>query len=166
MFGNEKIKDITLYYAVTDKITIKDYDKIVSNYIQYYNFRARRCKAGFYCLTVIKLLIISFIPIFDAMEIFDKIHWGITAFSSGIFFVESILEMCRVREKWILYRDTFNKLISVQRYFMGSTIKEIDENRLNYIGLVEDIIGEEAKNWYEIIKKTIQGEKADNNEVK
>ena len=45
-------------------------------------------------------------------------------------------------------------------------IKEIDENRLNYIGLVEDIIGEEAKNWYEIIKKTIQGEKADNNEVK
>ena len=47
MFGNEKIKDITLYYAVTDKITIKDYDKIVSNYIQYYNFRARRCKAGF-----------------------------------------------------------------------------------------------------------------------
>ncbi len=65
-----------------------------------------------------------------------------------------------------MYRDTCNKLISVQRYFMGSTIKEIDENRLNYIGLVEDIIGEEAKNWYEIIKKTIQGEKADNNEVK
>lgn len=153
MFGDKKIKNIDLYYFSTDKRNVEDYDHIVSNYIKYYHFRARRCKVGFYFWSVMKLCLIALMPVIQAINSFENSSWIIPVCTSGLFLIESILEIWRFKEKWILYRDTCNRLTSIQRQFMGSTAEGIDDERLIYIGLVESLIEEEVRNWYEMSQK-------------
>lgn len=159
MFGCSKIKDIDLYYYNADKMDIKEYDRIVSDYIKYYHFRADRCKRGFYFCTVLKLMLIAILPIIQAAELLETLPWCIAAFSSGIFLIESILELWRFREKWILYRSTCNSLISVQRQFMGKGAEGVNEKRQEYIDIVEGIIGEEGNAWGKMVRETKEGKK-------
>lgn len=152
MFGCDKIKDIDLYYYNADRMDIKEYDRIVSAYIRYYHLRANRCKFGFYLWTILKLVLVAVLPVIQAVKLLDEFPWFVTAFSSGIFLIESILELWRFREKWILYRSTCNSLISVQRQFMGKNVEGTNERRREYIEIVEGIIGEEGKTWGEMTK--------------
>lgn len=148
---DEKLKDIELYYYL-DKTNIEDYDQIVSSYIKYYHFRARKCKNSFYFWSMLKLLMVAVLPVIQSAGLLENLPWVVVAFSSGIFLIESILELWRFREKWILYRSTCNSLLSVQRCFMSSQEDGINEKRLEYIKIVESIIGEEARTWNDIAK--------------
>ena len=129
----------------------KDYEEVVLAYIEYYHVRARRCKCGFYIFSVIKIVLIGMLPVLQAAGIVNSIPWIIAIFSSGILITESILELWRLKEKWILYRSTCNRLMTVQRQDVGkreNSGKEMEE----YIAAVEAIISGEGDKWIEVSK--------------
>ncbi|MEY8483887.1 DUF4231 domain-containing protein [Lachnospiraceae bacterium 48-21] len=129
----------------------KDYEEVVLAYIEYYHVRARRCKCGFYIFSVIKIVLIGMLPVLQAAGIVNSIPWIIAIFSSGILITESILELWRLKEKWILYRSTCNRLMTVQRQYVGkreNSGKEMEE----YIAAVEAIISGEGDKWIEVSK--------------
>lgn len=127
----------------------KDYEDAVLAYIEYYHVRARRCKCGFYIFSVIKTILIGMLPVLQAAGIVNSIPWIIAAFSSGILITESILGLWRLKEKWILYRSACNRLMTVQRRYVGkrgNSGKEMKE----YIEAVEAIISGEGDKWIEV----------------
>lgn len=132
------------------------YDDIVQAYIIYYHKRATRCKWEYYVMNTIKLVGIALIPVLQAIGILDQYAWTVTGLSAIVLFVESFMEMTRFREKWLMYRNTCNQLLSIQRQNAMHTYKEEDEKyeaRLQYVQAVEELVGDEAKQWYAVNKK-------------
>lgn len=151
------MEDIGLYYYNTCENSIEEYDRVVKSYIKYYHLRARRCKRGFYFWSVLKLILLAIMPVLQAAGVLVSITYLVAAISSGILLIESILELWRFREKWVLYRSTCNQLMSIQRFFMESRANDVDKKRLEYVEAVEAIIGDEARSWREISKDVKKG---------
>ncbi len=77
----------------------------------------------------------------------------VTGLSVIVLFVESFMEMTRFREKWLMYRNTCNQLLSIQRQNAMHTYKEEDEKceaRLQYVQAVEKFVGYEPNQWYAV----------------
>lgn len=129
-----------------------EYDRIVSIYIKYYHMRAKKCKMLFYTGSVIKLGLLGVIPVFQVTGTFTKSPGLLTVLSSGAVFVEGCMVLFRLQEKWILYRNTCNRLLSVQRQYNGTRDREPDSQMLEYIAAVEEIIGDEARQWMEMVR--------------
>lgn len=140
------------YYCNSRDRDIKEYDKVVSSYITYYHVRASRCKYTFYIFSLIKLVLLACLPIFQAAKLLEEMPWFIQIFSSIIFIIESALEILRLKEKWILYRSTCNNLMSIQRQYAGIGKRNWDERTLDYINAVEEVINGEARQWVELSK--------------
>ena len=51
----------------------------------------------------------------QVIGILDQYAWTVTGLSPIVLFVESFMEMTRFREKWLMYRNTCNQLLSIQR---------------------------------------------------
>lgn len=131
-----------------------DYDKVVQQYIVYYHRRAVRCKWEYYILNTIKFIIIAGLPVFQVVGIADKFKWSVTAASSAILLLESFTGMVHFKDKWILYRNTCNQLMSIQRKHYFYEEDKIDDCILQYMQEVESVIGEEAKIWYDTSSKS------------
>ncbi len=151
MWGNRGKGAMLRYCCNGERGATKDYEEAVLAYIEYYHVRALRCKCGFYIFNVIKIILIGMLPVLQAAGVVNSIPWIIAAFSSGILITESILELWRFKEKWILYRSTCNRLMTVQRQYAGkwgNSGKEMEE----YIAEVEAIISGEGNKWIEVSK--------------
>lgn len=60
------------------------------------------------------------------------------------------------QRKWLMYRNTCNQLLSIQRQNAMHTYRKEDEKyeaRLQYVQAVEELVGDEAKQWYAVNKK-------------
>ena len=154
-------KDKIQKYCYGGEENGRDYDQIVLTYIEYYHLKAQRYKRGFYMFSLIKIIMIGILPVLQIAGISTSVPWVITAFSSGIIVVESITELWRLREKWILYRNTCNRLMTVQRQYMRSRGKGNKRMR-KYIEAVEAVINEEGNGWSKI-SKDIKGCRTDGN---
>lgn len=84
------------------------------------------------------------------MGIVEKMPWLVAVFSLGILFIESVLEVWRLKDKWILYRSTCNNLMSIQRQYAGIGKKKLDARTIDYINVVEAVINGESGQWIEL----------------
>lgn len=134
---------------------------MVTSYIEYYHMRARGCKAAFYTTNIMKFLLLGLIPVLQVAKLFEGSSWVLTAITSGIVFIESIQELFRMKDKWVLYRDSCNKLLSLQRRFLGGGGTQSEEERKQYISDVERLIGEEAGLWLGMAKEEKKKENAE-----
>lgn len=150
--GSEFEHDIKRYICKSETNDNINYNEVVESYIMYYHFKARRCKIWCYTLSGLKYLLLGLLPFFQVWELTEQKAWIIVLCSSAVFFIESFSELCRLKEKWILSRNTCNKLLSVQRQFIGGRGRDCNSEEMQYIRIVENVIGEEAKEWAEISK--------------
>lgn len=92
----------------------------------------------------------------QAIGMLDQYAWTVTGLSAIVLFVEPFMEMTRFREKWLMYRNTCNQLLSIQRQNAMHTYRKEDEKyeaRLQCVQAVEELVGDEAKQWYAVNKK-------------
>lgn len=150
MGSESKAKKIGSYCYSLDNYTEEEYDEIVLKYIKYYHTRARNCKWAYYIGTTLKFIILACIPVVQATKLSRICPVVIIVLSSFVMLSESLLGMTRVHEKWILYRDMCNRLMSLQRKYHACRLTDrVDENRFSYIDAVEGLICEEARKWVE-----------------
>lgn len=153
--------DIEKYICKNVSGTQTEYDKVVAAYIIYYNSRSMRCKWSFYVISLMKLILLGMIPVLQTMGAAISFPWLVTSFSSGIIFLEAVQELFRLKEKWILYRNTCNSLLSVQRQYTGASQVKFDSKTIEYIAAIEEIIGEEARQWLEMSRERKQNQNID-----
>ena len=85
------------------------YEEIVQAYIEYYHKRASRCKWFYYSLNILKIGLVVSIPVLQSIDLTKNCAWILALVSALILFVESILELTRVLEKWTLYSGSVVK---------------------------------------------------------
>lgn len=158
--GKHEKGEMWQYCCDGGKYEMKDYEQTVLAYIEYYHVRAKRCKFGFYIFSLVKIILIGMLPVLQAAGVVDNISWIIAAFSSGILITESVMELWRLKEKWILYRSTCNHLMTIQRQYAGKFGNSREEMEA-YIEAVETIISGEGNKWIEVSKDRKQD--GDNN---
>lgn len=124
------------------------YEEIVQAYIEYYHKRASRCKWFYYSLNILKIGLVVSIPVLQSIDLTKNCAWILALVSALILFVESILELTRVLEKWTLSRDACNKLLSIQRRYAIRSNQEVTDEQIGYMEAVEDAVGDEARKWY------------------
>ena len=146
------MNDMNQYCCGTRDRNIIEYDHTVFAYIQYYHIRARRCKNWYYMFSFAKVILVGMIPVLQAMSMIEKYPWVLAAFSSGILVLESAVELFKLKEKWRLYRNTCNQLMTVQRKYASGCWENINKEAKEYIEDVEAIINGEAGMWMEISK--------------
>ena len=91
----------------------------------------------------------------QAIGMLDQYAWTVTGLSAKkktktkqsaiVLFVEPFMEMTRFREKWLMYRNTCNQLLSIQRQNAMHTYRKEDEKyeaRLQYVQAVEELVGD------------------------
>lgn len=142
-----------------------EYKKIVENYIQYYHLRAKRCKHTYYILNIFKFLTLAIIPVVQVADSDNTFIWIATLGASICLFVESVLELLRVKDKWILYRKTDNVLISEQRMYVTGIGKYEDgianEKFMTFVYSIEALISNEARIWSDTVRG--KGNESENN---
>lgn len=153
---NKWMNDMSQYCCDDKDWNTIEYNKAVSAYIKYYHIRAKRCKYAYYVLSLIKIMLVGTLPVLQAVGIIDTCSWLVAAFSSGILILESTMELFKLRDKWRLYRNTCNQLMTVQRKYTGERVSifEAKTKAKEYIATAEAIINGEAGMWLEISKDT------------
>lgn len=143
-------KEVHQYYIRELNAEEQDYLGVVSNYIEYYNIRAFRCKWGFYGTSLIKILGLSSITFLKIMGK-DGVEFATmaAAVTTMCLAIEGIVALFKWQEKWILYRNTQNALMREDRQFTeGQGIYSNEEDRFSkFVETVEGIIDDEARKW-------------------
>lgn len=147
---------IAKYYIQKYDEAKDEYYNIVSNYIQYYDHRATRSKWEYYILNTVRLLAIASVPVVQVLDQQSAYTWVVVAVSSLCLFLESIMGLVKIKDKWILYRKTNNVLMSKQRnYAVEYQMAASDQQLLfrQFVIDVEEIIDEEARKWSETVMR-------------
>ncbi|XCP85341.1 DUF4231 domain-containing protein [Roseburia hominis] len=144
-----------LYFMKGHESTEEEYFEVVNNYIRYYARRAKRCKYQYYGFNIIKFIALAAIPIIQMIDVTADRPWIAAMASSICLLVESIMGMWRTREKWIIYRDTYNQLGREQRiYATGSGKYAEKEKRFHkFVMNIEALISDEARKWCEVVRE-------------
>lgn len=141
------------------KCTEDEYMEIVDNYIEYYCLRAHRCKIQYYTLNIIRLVALALVPVLEILNESIPFQWTTVLASSIAILMEGIIVLWRVRKKWALYRDTYNRLLRAQRKYMvkrKESNQNADENSKEFdefFELVESIIQSEGNQWKDTVNR-------------
>lgn len=152
-----------LYIMKKIDSTEQDYFEVVSNYINYYSRRAQRCKNQYYGANIVKFIALASIPVIQMTNIAISRPWIAGSASAVCLFVESIMALWRTREKWIMYRDSYNMLTNEQRQYAIGYGKYYGERKQfqEFVVNVEKIISDEARKWSETVRE--KKDEQDNN---
>lgn len=149
----------TYYYTAekpTEGTTEAGYLKIVKNYIRYYYKYAERYKWWYLCLSIIKFLILAMIPVSQTIDALTSFPWITASASSLCILLESVTELFRMKEKWILYRKAGNDLLREEREYVtgtnGYSNKSEKEKFEKFVENAENIISEEASKWNRLLQ--------------
>lgn len=158
--------DIKKYYFDKIDVSSDEYLQVVSNYIDYYHYRAWTCKWWFYGLNTVKLFALFSAVIIRLIKSGEDISAYVAASSAICLAIEGVLALYHLQEKWILYRNTNNALMSEVRFFAASEGEyQNQEERFGiFVEKVESIIGDEARKWNETVTEKNKKEKNQNNE--
>lgn len=144
-----------LYYIEAYPACETDYMNSLINYIEYYNYRSRNCKYFFYTLMIIKIVSFGVIPIMELAQLNGSSAIRISIVSFIGLLCETVQETFRLKEKWILYRNTGNRLMSEQRQYAVKKGKysDLEDTFQHFVENIENIIDDEARKWDETVKK-------------
>lgn len=150
-----KISEISRFYMKPSFNIEEDYRNVVANYIDYYERRARKCKYQYYILNVIKFIALASIPIIQAIPAVADFPWIVTTASAVCLLMESILGLWKSKDKWFIYQDTNNILMSEQRQYISCAgiYKEMECPFNTFVERVENLINDEARRWNETVMK-------------
>lgn len=141
-----------------EKMNKAEYFRIVHNYVQYYYERAGLYKIWYLGLNTTKLLFLAMIPVSQTFTQLSDLPWIAAGASSLCIFLESIMELFRMKEKWILYRKVGNDLMSEERQYAmkagGYQDEDEEKNFKLFVINTEHIICEEASSWKQMIQST------------
>lgn len=159
-------KDIKKYYFDKIDVDSDEYFQVVSNYIEYYHYRAWTCKGWFYGLNTVKLLALFSGVIMKLIKSEEDISVYMAASSAVCLAIEGVLALYHLQDKWILYRNTNNALMSEVRLFATSEgeYQEKEKRFSLFVEKVESIIGDEARKWNETVTEKNKKEKNQNNQ--
>lgn len=142
----------------------EQYLRIVTNYIQYYGVRSRRCKYQYYTLSIIKFTAVGLVPVLQKMEElswFAEMAWTVSAASALCLLMEAVIGLMKLRSKWTLYRNTYNALLSVERKYLLKRAAGMDSKQFEeFVNQVESIISVEADKWKETVSRKESDEKS------
>ena len=164
----EKLKtEIDRYYTTNLNDEEAEYLKIVSNYIEYYNYRAWTCKWLFYGFSCVKIVALAGVTFVNALNVVNDISVIAVLSTTLCLVIEGMLALFRLQEKWILYRNTDNVLLSeVRQYISGEgKYSGLEERFSAFVKNVESIIGEEARKWNDTVVEREKKQNADTKEV-
>lgn len=156
MKTSNDIRNVDTHFYNPSKTEPEEYDRIVTTYIQYYNWRARRYRYAYYFFGVLKLLLLALLPISQVFLYPKQMDVVIVIVPTVIIFIESLLALFQCREKWYLFRNTCNQLSGVQRYYMATVRNEVEDKRKEYVAQVENLISDEARNWLILAEKRME----------
>ena len=147
-------------YYIHGRFTADDYEgdylKVIHNYIQYYYKYAETYKWLYLALSFIKLLILAAIPVTQTIEKIQGWPWIAAGLSSLCILMESLMELFRMKDKWILYRKAGNDLMHEERKYVTCIGKYKGENKRERLELfveeAENIIGNEAAKWNQLVQ--------------
>lgn len=149
--------EIYKYYLHCTANVQKNYLDIVENYIKYYHFRAVKCKRMYYFINIIKIAILGAVPVLHLAPKVSDAAWIIAIVSAAGLAMETILGLFRYKDKWQLYRDTNNTLMSEQRkyYCNVDNYKNQGNDKAwnKFVVNIENIVGEEARKWSDGMKE-------------
>ena len=132
------------------------YENCIENYMEYYSRRGKKYKRLYYFFTVIKLLATTSIPVIEII-FGDNTNagWVIVLSSAIAIFSESIIEKFKMKEKYLSYRSTCDKLGSEQRMFKTRCgyYKGKKDPLNKYVKRIEMIIELENGTWKEYMEK-------------
>lgn len=143
---------ISKYYIKCEADVKEEYMEIVENYIKYYASRAKECKMFYYAANIIKTVALALIPVLQLVPFVTDRPWITVVISAIGIIAEALVVLFRYRDKWHLYRDANNVLMSEQRKYccdIGEYQEETDEEKKwkLFVQRVEDIVDTEAKKW-------------------
>lgn len=148
---------------LAEEMNKAEYFRVVRNYAQYYYRRAGVYKIWYLGLSVIKLLILAMIPVSQTFTQLSDLPWIAAGASSLCILLESVTELFRMKEKWVLYRKVGNDLMREGRQYAmksgGYQDEDEEKNFRIFVANVENIIDEESSSWKQMIQ-TIKTEKA------
>lgn len=154
----KKSKSTELYFLEMqlEGMNKAEYFKVVRNYAQYYYERASVYKIWYLGLSVAKLLILAMIPVSQTFEQLSDLPWIAAGASSLCILLESVMELFRMKEKWVLYRKVGNDLMCEGRqYAMKAGGYQDEDEKKNFrvfVANVENIICEESSSWKQMIQ--------------
>ena len=152
-------KEVHQYYIQELDAEREAYVEVVSNYIDYYNSRAFRCKMLFYGTNFAKIVGLAGITFVKVIEKDGSNFSTVAAVITTLCLVlEGAMALFRWQEKWILYRNAQNALMKEKRQF---AVREgIYSNTEDYFSLfvmtVEGIIDDEARKWNSYMREQQQ----------
>lgn len=159
---SELIKPYLLEMKLAEKMNRAEYFKVVHNYIQYYYERAGLYRTWYLTLSVAKLLVLAMIPVSQTFAQISDFPWIAAGASSLCILLESVMELFRMKEKWILYRKVGTDLMCEERQYVlkagGYQNEDEEKNFRIFVANVENIIGEESSSWKQMIQ-SINAEK-------
>lgn len=132
-----------------------DYLRVVHNYIHYYYRTAEIYKWWYLVLCVVKLLILATIPVIQTISQMGGFPWVTAGLSGVCILLESVIQLFKMKEKWILYRRAGNDLMHEERkYVMGVGMYHANEQERmeRFVECVESLIINEAYKWNEMIQ--------------
>lgn len=147
-----------LEMQMAEKMNKEEYFRVVHNYVQYYYERARLYKIWYLGLSVTKLLLLAMIPVSQTFMQLSDLPWIAAGASSLCIFLESVMELFRMKEKWVLYRKVGNDLMSEERQYVmkagGYQDEDEERNFRIFVAKTENIIYEESSSWKQMIENT------------
>ncbi|MDE5939988.1 MAG: DUF4231 domain-containing protein [Lachnospiraceae bacterium] len=153
---SESINPYFLEIQLAKEMNIDEYFRVVRNYVQYYYKRATLYKIWYLGLSVTKLLILAMIPISQTFAQLSDLPWIATGASSLCILLESVIELFRMKEKWVLYRKVGNDLMREERQYVlkagGYQDGDEEKNFRIFVTNAENIIGEESSTWKQMIQ--------------
>ncbi len=158
--GKKRFQSVDSYFMEkqsTEEMNRAKYFKVVHNYIQYYYKRADKYKKWYLTLSVGKFLVLAVIPVSQTLTQSVSLPWLAAGASSLCILLESVTELFRMKDKWILYRGVGNDLMSEERrYVMKAGVYQDEDEEKNFrlfVANAENIIGKEASSWSRLSEK-------------
>lgn len=153
---SESVEPYFLEMQLAKEMNKEEYFGVVHNYVKYYYERARVYKVWYLGLSVTKLLILAMIPVSQTFTQLSDLPWIAAGASSLCILLESVTELFRMKEKWVLYRRVGNDLMREGRqYAMKAGVYQDEDEEKNFrifVANAENIISEESTSWKQMIQ--------------
>lgn len=131
--------------------------RVVLLYIEYYHVKSNIYKYAYRSSSVIKYLALAAIPVIQVMPSARDFPWIVAVLSSVSITLDSVINLFQMKDKWIIYRKTDCRLLREQRLYKLHAGEyyglEKEERQQKFVMNFEEIVGEESREWSEIVIK-------------
>lgn len=157
MCWKKKKIDRYQYYLNCINASSEQYFQVVNNYIDYYSKRAKKYRRFYFIGCFIKTILLAGILVIQSITEIASMPWIAATASAICLVIETMMGVMHSQEKWELYRNTFNMLMSEQRQYATGCGRYYGEEKKKtfqmFVINVEQLIGDEARKWSEMVQR-------------